>query len=222
MKKLTLSMAVLFSSLCLCAQYKKASFFGKEGRTYEIGSQMYNFGDGKGSPIGFKIAFGSDQDGKQFFSAWELQYIPSYKYSFTTTDENTGSVLVSGKSKNAFVYAVNYGYHLLKNDESERKVKPYVTAGFNIVISSGVKTQIITPDDSYNLQKGTSDEQFNFGLSGGLGCMVNFTQKFGLRLQGGYNFQVPIGGDEGYDEVYRLFTSHTYISAGLRLRIAAK
>jgi len=223
MKKLTFSIAVLILTSTLSAQYKKASFFGKEGRTYEIGAQLYALGDGKGSPIGYKFGFGKDQDGKQFFANWEIHYIPSYKYSYTTTDYNDNSVNVSGTSKSTFIYAVNYAYHLLKNDENERKIKPFVTAGFNLVLSTGVKTETITPN-SYDLKKQTLDENFNAGLGGGLGVLVNFTQKLGLKIQGGYNYQFQFGGNEYGDDIksYYLFTSHPYVSAGLRLRIASE
>src|SRR5262245_27821033 len=115
MKKCAPAIIALLLSYSLSAQYKKASFFQKEGRTYEFGSQIYAFGDGKGSPIGFKIGFGRDRDGKQFFSSWELQFIPSYKYSFSTTDENNEPVQVDGKSRSQFIYAVHYSYHILKN-----------------------------------------------------------------------------------------------------------
>ncbi len=67
MKKLSSIALLFFICFSLSAQYKKASFFGKEGRTYGIGTQLYAMGDGKGSPVGFAITFGRDRDGKQFF-----------------------------------------------------------------------------------------------------------------------------------------------------------
>src|ERR1043165_8772662 len=134
MKKCVPAIVALLLSYSLSAQYKKASFFQKEGRTYEFGTQLYAFGDGKGSPIGFKIGFGRDRDGKQFFSSWELQFIPSYKYSFSTTDENNDPVQVNGDSRSQWIYAVHYNYHILKNDDEERIIKPFVSAGFNIVL----------------------------------------------------------------------------------------
>jgi hypothetical protein len=220
MKKLTLSITVLFLSLYLSAQYKKASFFGKEGRTYEIGTQMYSLGDGKGSPIGFKLGFGSDQDGKQYFYWWDVQYIPSYNYSFATTDVFDDKVTVSGKTKGTFIYALHYSLYLLKNDKEDRKVKPYFTGGLNLVLAHGIKTINMDPESASSPRKLPADEAFNFGLGAGLGFVVNFTQKLGLKLEGGYNYQVPIGGDEDADEVYHIFNSHVYASAGLRLRIA--
>src|SRR5688572_32831728 len=124
MQKITTTALLFFICFSLAAQYKKASFFGKEGRTYGLGTQLYAMGDGKGSPLGFAVTFGRDRDGKQFFSSWELVVIPSYKFSFTTTDDNDNPITVSGKAKTHFIYGVNYGYFLLKNKEDEeRKIR---------------------------------------------------------------------------------------------------
>ena len=165
MKKIIPLLAVLFLSTSVSAQYKKASFFGKEGRTYEIGSQLYAMGGDKGNPIGFKVAFGRDQDGKRFFSSWELQFIPSFKYSYVTTDDGDAAVTVNGTTKPYFLYALNYGFHVLKNDEEKRIVKPFVAAGLNIVLGGQSKAETFTPDNVYGLKKMTVQPAFSMGLS---------------------------------------------------------
>jgi hypothetical protein len=102
----------LLLTVSLSAQYKKASFFEKEGRTYELGSRIYMMGDGRGNPIGYTIGFGRDRAGKQFFSAWEIQMIPSYKYSYATVDENDGPVYKNGQTNTLWIYSPTYGYLL--------------------------------------------------------------------------------------------------------------
>lgn len=211
----TLLFACLFC-FSLAAQYKKASFFGKSGRTYGLGSQLYAMGDGKGSPVGFAITFGRDRDDKQFFSSWELQYIPSYKFSFETTDYNDEAITVSGSAKAHLVYAVNYGYHLLKNSE-DKKIKPYVLAGFNIVMMGGIKSD---NNNNYDNKMVLAYENFSAGLKGGLGLFYNFSPKFSLKLDGGYNHQFNMDLSDGGDyKNYFLFTSHPYVSAGVRFRV---
>src|SRR5438477_10896338 len=98
MKKISVTLVALFVCITLSAQYKKASFFGKEGRTYAIGTRLFAMGDGKGSPRGYYLAFGRDEDGKRFFYNWELQYIPSYSFSYDTKDANDLPITVGGKS----------------------------------------------------------------------------------------------------------------------------
>jgi hypothetical protein len=57
-------LTALLLTFSLSAQYKKASFFEKEGRTYEFGSRIYIMGEGRGNPIGYNIGFGRDRVGK--------------------------------------------------------------------------------------------------------------------------------------------------------------
>ena len=220
MKKISTITLLFFICFSLSAQYKKASFFGKEGRTYGISTQLYAMGDGKGTPVGFAITFGRDRDGKQFFSSWDLQFIPSYKFSFATADINELPLTVSGKSKAHIVYGANYSYHLLKNDDEKRKVKPYISAGFNIVLSGGVKS-VDSYTNSYDNKKFLSTENFSAGLRGGLGCLYNFAPKFSLKFDGGYNHQFNVNADDISDNsnTYFMFTSHPYVSLGIRYRM---
>lgn len=220
MQKITITALLFFICFNLAAQYKKASFFGKEGRTYGLGTQLYAMGDGKGSPLGFAVTFGRDRDGKQFFSSWELAVIPSYKFSFATTDDNDNPITVNGKAKTHLIYGVNYGYFLLKNKEDEeRKVKPYLSAGFNIVMAGGVK-ETTNNDISYN-KKAVPDQNFSAGLRGGLGCLFGFAPRFAVKLDGGYTYQGNISSESFSDDVetYHLFTSHPYASVGIRYRL---
>lgn len=220
MKKQICTALFLFL-LCfsLSAQYKKASFFEKEGRTYGLSSQLYAMGDGKGSPVGFAISFGRDRSDKQFFSSWDLQVLPSYKFSFTTTDENDSPITVSGKSKTHIIYGVNYGIFLLKNDKEDRKIKPYVSAGFNIVLFGGVKEISENNNSSYN-KKAVAEQNFSSGVKGGLGCLFSLAPKFSLKVDGGYNYQLNISS-ESFSEVkaYHMFSNHPYASVGIRYRI---
>jgi hypothetical protein len=222
MKNLMPVVVALLISSGISAQYKKASFFGKAGRTYEIGSQMYMFGDGKGSPIGFKIGFGRDQDGRRFFSSWEIQYIPSYKYSFTTTDYYSNEpVNVNGTTKPTWVYALNYSFHILRNEEEQRMVMPFVSAGLNIVLSKGVRTESYDPASAFPV-KGTVDK-FTSGIGAGLGTIINITPTYGFKLQGGYNHEFSLGTSNQYDEnPYDLHTSHPYVSLTFRARLVSE
>ena len=120
MRKLIPTVAVILLSFSLSAQYKKASFFGKEGRTYELGSRLYMMGEGNGNPIGFKLAFGRDQDGKRWFTSWNLQVIPPHNYSYSTVDEFDTPLTVSGQSRPTLVYGMDWGYHILKNEGEDR------------------------------------------------------------------------------------------------------
>ena len=225
MKKFVPTVALLFLAFNLSAQYKKAGFFEKSGRTYELGSQIYMMGKGNGNPIGYKLAFGRDQDGKNLFSSWDIQYIPSHEYSYATVDDLDQPVVVTGKSTPTLVYGLNYGYHLLKNEAEQKKtVQPFVSAGMNIVLLSGFKDESYSPEFSGNPKRNTSDQTISLGINGGLGCFVNLSSKWALKFQGGYNRQFSLGAQNWDDDVkpFYVFDSHTYGSLGLRLRIVSE
>lgn len=219
MKKFIPVLTALLFTFSLSAQYKKASFFDKEGRTYEFGSRIYMMGGGRGNPIGYSIGFGRDRAGKQFFSAWEIQIIPSYKYAYTTVDENNAPIQKNGSTKSLWIYSPNYGYHLLKNEEG-KVVQPYVLAGLHVLVSGGVKEETETQGYGYP-QRNTSEQSISVGISGGLGCLVNFNSTFGLKIQGGYDHQFNMSADYWDDAIkpYFLFPSHSYASIALRLKV---
>ena len=225
MKKIIPTVTLLFLAFNLSAQYKKASFFEKSGRTYELGSQIYMMGKGNGSPIGYRLAFGRDQDGKNLFSSWDIQFLPSHKYSYSTVDDMDEPVNVTGNSTSIFVYGLNYGYHLLKNDAEQKKiVQPFVGAGMNILLASGFKDESYSPDFRGYPKRNTSDQSISLGVSGGLGCFVNLSSKWALKFQGGYTHQLNLSAHNWDDEVkpFYVFDSHTYGSLGLRLRIVSE
>jgi hypothetical protein len=225
MKRIITAFGILCLSLNLSAQYKKASVFGKIGRTYEFGPQINMFGNGMGNPLGFKAGMGIDRDGKRLFTNWAFQYIPSYKYSYSTTDYNDAPVDVSGKAKGVLTYSFSVSYHLLKNDESEKSVlQPFVSAAINAILSGGPKTLTVSPDsDPYYLKKQIPESNFGGGIGGGVGCLVNFSSLLGLKLQGGYNYQFHSVADRsGAEQTYYLTPSHPYVSVGLRIRIATE
>lgn len=219
MKKWIPFLIAILATLTVSAQYKKASFFQKEGRTYELGARLYMMGDGRGTPIGYQIGFGRDLPGTRLFSSWEIQMIPSFKYTYSTVDGNNSPIYKSGTAKRHWVYAFNYGFHLLNNDEPTM-VQPYLTAGMHILLAGGVKDETETQGSGYP-QRNTSEQTASFGLAGGAGVFVNFTDKLGLKIQGGYSHQFNISADRWDDGVkpYYLFPSHPYVSASLRLKL---
>jgi hypothetical protein len=222
MKKLIPILAIFFISLQASAQYKKAGFFEKEGRTYELGAQVYMIGKGNGNPIGYKIAFGRDRDEKNVFFSWDLQFIPSHQYSYTTVDDNNATIAVNGKSKSIFVYGLNYGYYLLKNPaEDKPRVQPFFGLGLNTVLAGGVKSETLSPDPYGYPKRNTSDQTISLGLNGSLGCMVNLDSKWAVKIQGGYCRQFNMSVNDWSDDVkpFFVFGSHEFVNLGLRLRI---
>jgi hypothetical protein len=219
MKFVATTLLILACSSTMFAQYKKASFFEKSGRTYGLGLQMYALGDGKGTVPGLNLSFGRDQDGKRLFSFWELRLIPSFKFKFETLDLDAEPVTVTGKSRMSLIYAMNYGWHILNPDVTERKFHPYLTAGFNIVIVGGMKK---LDDESWeeNTIKKVPSRNFSTGIGGGLGSIIDLHGNWSLKIEGGYTWQGNVSSEfQDNEDEYFMFTNHPYASAGIRFRI---
>ena len=220
MKKLSFSLLILCLYTGVAAQYKKASFFEKTGRTYGLNTKLFALGDGKGSPLGFTFSFGADQDDKRFFYDCEIAYLPSYSFSFTTTDANGNEITVAGRSKANVIFGYNFGYHLLKNEDAEQLFKPYATAGISASLIGGPKEIF---NDSWDNKKVVGDRNFSGGIGGGLGALLNFTPWLALRLEGGYTYQFNIKPQGAYgSEFYYMLNKHPYATAGLRFRIVSE
>lgn len=222
MKKIGISMALLLAVTVVTAQYKKASFFEKTGRTYGINGKLHAMGDGKGSPIGVNLSFGRDQDGKRVFTYWDLSYVPGYKFTFNTATENGDPVTITGKSRAQIGYALNWGYHLLKNEEKPKVIQPYLTWGINFILFGGAKD--ISEDDYHSNDKVVSQKSFTCGLGGGAGIIFNVTPGFGFKVEGGYTYlaNLSLNLAEDANDYYHMYTSHPYVTAGVRFRIVSE
>jgi hypothetical protein len=223
MKKASLTFIVLIFFSGLSAQYKKASFFDKEGRTYGLSAEAHFLGDGKKTVPGFALTFGRDRAGKHLFSTTDIRFLPAFKFSYETRDMNGNALTVSGKSKMHLIYGMNWGYFILKNEE-EQTFKPYVTAGFNVVVLGGVKQFDNDQDYSYDVEKITPMHQFSTGIGGGVGAIFNLSSVLGIKLEGGYTYQLNLSTESAYDNVdtYYMYTPHPYASLGLRFRVVSE
>lgn len=225
MKKTQTLLLLLLATVMVQAQYKKASFFSKGGRTYALGTTAHVMGDGKGTPVGFYFSWGRDKTESHFFRWSELVAIPPYKYKYTTMASsytNPGNkipVTFSGKSDFHLVYNFNVGYHLLDRSEEEKKIQPFVFLGFNVVLLSG-ETYPDISSDYYDWEKDVNSNVFSFGFRGGIGAIYNFTDKIGLKADLGYNHQINFDATDNGTEAssYYIFTKHPLLSVGVRFR----
>ncbi|HEX6432567.1 MAG TPA: hypothetical protein VF008_32960 [Niastella sp.] len=210
MQKIYLTILVLFISLSGIAQYKKASYFEKEGRTYGLGTRFYALGDGIGTQRGYTLSFGRDSDGTQWFTGWELQYLPSYSFEVQKTDYNGVNKTIRGITKPSLFYSYNFGYFLLKNKNAEQKIKPYLTAAFTGKFLGGIKES--SEDDD------NADRQFGLSIGGGAGLFYYLKPWVALHAEGGYTYQF----DFATEDTYNVLPKHPYVSVGFRFRIVSK
>lgn len=212
----------LFSLLCIGAnaQYKKASFLTRSGRTYDLGFTGRFLSNGTGTMPGIYYSYGRDK-GKTLFHWFDLEVMLPTSFNYSTYDMGSfpGKVNVSGKTKLGIAYRYNLAGYLI-SPQSESKVKPFATLGINIMVAGGTaKASSYKTDPEYaDPQEIPPFEGFSCGANGGLGAIYNINQKIGLKLIGGYNYQDILSSfevSEGYKK-HNVFGSHPYVSFGVR------
>jgi hypothetical protein len=145
--------------------------------------------------MGYTLSVAIDRDGKQWFTGWEFEYLPGYETPMGTTE-------------GSFFYSYNFGYFLLKNENAEQKIKPYLTAGLSTSLIGGIKESSVYDDNG--------NGRFGFGIGGGAGLFCYLKPWLGLKAEGGYSYQFA------KKDIYNVLPKHPYASAGLVFRIVSK
>jgi hypothetical protein len=220
MKQIYLSIAVILACNIATAQYKKASFLNKAGRTYDVGFTGHFLSGGGGTMPGIYYSYGRDKN-KRAFHWFDIEVLLPTKFQYTTYDKNNpeAPVTVKGKSKIGFAYRYNFAYYLINAETSGSKIKPFVTAGVNILAIGGGGTI-----DGYDYPPNTDPEKIidanpvSFGANAGLGAIYSFSEKIGIKLTAGYNLQAQMspGNFNESSSVYKVFSNHPYAGIGVR------
>ena len=177
-KIITILLVLAFSNVQ--AQYKKASFFSKAGRTFALGGTSRFFGGGIGSARGFNISHGKEKSGKKIFHWWDLEYVNGNNYiSNYTTQMFNGTTYVPittfkiSKSSSTLGYRYNFAYFVTKEDE--KKIRPFIFGSLNYLIGLGGR---------FN---DNSSEQGNVLGGIGAGGIYKIKQLLGLKFTTAYN-----------------------------------
>ncbi|OQP49028.1 hypothetical protein A4H97_29555 [Niastella yeongjuensis] len=216
MKKINLTLLILIIGINSFAQYKKANYFGKEGRTYGVGTRFYAMGEGIGTKMGYSLSVGSETEGKRFIGGYELQYIPKHEFQFWTLDHNNLDALVDGTTKPTFIFQINLGSYLLSND-ADRKIKPYVIANIIFQFAGGVKESTSEDTDA----KYAAPTQFGVGVGAGAGSLFYLNSWLALKGEVGYAYTVGTGNNTS-NGLYYIFPKHANASAGFVFRVGGK
>lgn len=221
MKKIYFGMAIILACSSVQAQYKKASFLSKSGRTYDLGFAGRFLSDGGGTMPGIYYSYGRDK-GKHVFHWFDLELLLPTKFKYNTTDLNDEgtNVTVSGKSKISLLYRYNFAYYLLNTENSDIKIKPFVTAGVNFLILGGsAKSYDYTPENADPAKIPSFGNNFSYGANAGIGGIYSISEKIGIKLMAGYNWQGQVSPqfNSGYGNTnYKIFSNHPYVGAGVR------
>jgi len=223
MKRILISAGILLLATASAnAQYKKASFLNKSGRTYDLGGSLRFVSDVESTVPGIIYSYGRDK-GKRLFHWYDLELLLPSTFSYNTVDvnDNTIPVTVNGKSKVGLAWRYNLGVYFL-SPESESKIKPFGTAGINVLILGGTAKSYTTTPEFSDPKDYVAGSGFSFGGNAGIGAIYAINEKFGIKATGGYNYQKLITPSEDYGESYKMkdiFSSHPYLTVGIRFTI---
>jgi hypothetical protein len=224
--KTILAVMMIMASLTTIAQYKKASFLEKDGRTYELGITGHFMSKPLSAAPGVFFNYGLEKEKNQFF--WmDFEFILPSKFS--TVAKNIFSmdnIVLAGKTKLGFAYRYNFGYYLIDKNVETNKILPYLTAGLGFKVGGG---GVSLKESEY---QGTNFGPVEFpvilGLNAGAGAVFRITNKIGIRIAGGYAYQIDtdrLNGDDGTDGnaiLFNTYRSHPYASFAIRFTSSEK
>lgn len=180
MKKCTLFAIIFLACLHSNAQYKKASFFSKDGRTFALGVTSRFFGNSFGSAQGLNLSHGKEKQGKKIFHWWDLEYVRGNNYTGKNTiNVFNGTVYVPttytfiANSGSTLGYRYNLGYFI--SNDNDKKIKSFVNISLNYLI--GLRGRF----------NDNAEEQANFFASLGAGGIYKIEQRIGLKFSATYN-----------------------------------
>jgi hypothetical protein len=196
MKKIGTLIALVSFITSANAQYKKASFLNKKGRTYDLGITSRMLGGGNSAAFGINFSYGKETSEKRTFHWFDLDYVQGNKFAYNTTAEIFGfggnpsiPVVVSGKTGSTFAYRYNFGYFVLDNGNLENKILPYVTFSLGTIFAvKGNTTYEVSPTSAVGGYLDKQVTNLNIGYTTGIGAGVIYkvTGNFGIKLNAAY------------------------------------
>ncbi len=204
------------------AQYKKASFFNKSGRTYDIGlSARLQSGERKPSP-GFFLSFGKMNGDKHIGHWYDLELMAGNKYEYTTTSSNFGApstIKVSGQGGIDYNVRYNLAYFFkLADEEEETSLYPFINLTLGYSGGTQNKSYTVTPSgyDPDKVPAGIDRNAFIFG--GGVGVVYMLTDVIGLKLSGAY--YGIMNSESSYYASFFPVVNHPAVHLAIRFRMS--
>jgi len=204
------------------AQYKKASFLNKTGRTHEIGFSGRFISASHMTLPGIYYSYGKDND-KRLFHWFDLELMLPSKFKYNTYDVTTNEQLsVTGKTTMALAWRYNLACYLTDNTNDEKKFLPYVNGGINLIVVGGDPVADQVWENDKDEQKLPVELAASYGAHLGVGGIYKLKENLGLKFNAGYNYQANTSSNaydgSGYSTFYPI-TSHPYVTIGLRFRM---
>lgn len=220
MKKLLTVLTLITALTQADAQYKKASFFARSGRFYEVGGSYRFLNEGRSGGEGIFLSVGNAVPGKHIHHTFEFEYITPIKFNYTDVYNNgsaTTTTKVTGKSRGMFVvprYTLGYFFGNTASDGA--KLLPFINLhlGYMFARSFGYETNPPNVDPN---RYPSGSAAFLYG--GGVGALYKLNAGIGLRGSVNYNGVFDDNGAGTDGQVYHVLPSHVGISLAVRFML---
>ena len=217
MKKIILLTLITVISVSSFAQYKKASFFTRNGKFYGIKAGVHLFGNGVSTTPSIAFIYGKDQGKNHIWHWWDLEFTGSSKYSYTTLNTNTGgsTASVTGKVSGMLTWRYNWAYYFADNTNDDVKGLPFVKLAVEVVLAGrggSLETAETIEPANASPEKSTYLEGANGGIDIGAGYVYKLSEKTSLFGVAGYRW---ILNEASYPAFFPT-PSHPYINVGVR------
>lgn len=224
MKKLTITAIAAVIAIQGFSQYKKASFFNKDGRVYELGVANSFFPNQEGKPAMSFFYSNSIEGDKKISPFIDLEFMPKSKFTYTGTyySYNAGNI-ISGKitATRGAALLLKYGlqYRFVNSEAEQQKIVPYVKGALLFGFDFGASDPVSQTDGSVSPEPYPNDTESLVGLEGGAGIAFNFTKNFGIKLGGAFRTAFAIEPSETGTATYHSFKSHPMVAVSLKYKI---
>ncbi len=227
--------SILISVTCLLvattfAQYKKASFFNKDGRVYELGVIKSFFPDAGGKqPLSIVYSNTIERSSKKFSGYQEivfmlksnLTYTSSY-YSPAQNQTVTGQII----AKRSGAIIIKYGgqYRFINSEKEDIKLEPYLRLGVIFGLNFGGTEPVDKDNQPVSPDVYPSETESILGLEAGGGVSYFFTKKIGIRAGAFFRYAGNIENliTGGYGDVYNSFKAHPGITLSVKFKILSE
>jgi hypothetical protein len=197
------------------AQYKKASFFTRNGKFYGLKAGLHLFGNGVSATPSIAFIYGKDRGKNRVWHWWDLEYTASSKYSYSTVDYSQPDIKVdvNGKINGMLTWRYNWAFYLRDNKNEEIKGLPFLKIAVEMVLGGrSTGTESYSPE-IYAPKKNTYFDGTNGGIDFGAGYTYRLGEKSTLFGVAGYRW--ILNSDE-YQDTFFPNPSHPYINIGIR------
>ncbi len=222
MKKRLLFLLLITFNTALIAQYKKASFLNKKGRTYDLGTSGHFLGGGNSTGVGFYFSYGKESNTKRLFHWFDLEYALGHNYSYSSTaytaygSTTPTAVIVNGKTDASLAYRYNLAFYILDNGNEDNKFLPFINASLGVVLPlMNTLNYTVTPTSIDLPAKSIIPIGGAYTAGIGAGATYYVTKSFGVKLNATFYgvLSKESNGNNGYD-YFKTLPNHVAVSIG--------